>query len=159
MSAPATETVALRAALVDQVAEVERLRAALTDALDGMEDMRSYVPDFAAVKWGHDGYIERAQAALAGRGDTPDEGIADVSFARGYQLGRLHGRESAAKEAEAPAEPASVQPDSDAVEIELLPGGAMRIGGLEKSPTEPAPVRTVCSLCGEPLGLIPHVEC
>ena len=45
----------------------ERLREALTDALEGMLDMRPYVPDYFAEKWDHDGYIERARAALEWR--------------------------------------------------------------------------------------------
>lgn len=46
-------------------ARVEVLTAALTDALEGLEDMRPYVSDYFAEKWGHDGYITRARAALA----------------------------------------------------------------------------------------------
>jgi hypothetical protein len=42
-----------------------RLVAALRDALDGMEDMIGYVPEYFRVKWDHQGYIDRAKAALA----------------------------------------------------------------------------------------------
>lgn len=53
------------------------------------------------------------------QGDTPPAEPAaeiDASFTRGYQLGRLHRRESAANEAEVPAEPAPVQPDVETIE-------------------------------------------
>jgi len=44
--------------------EVERLRNALVDALVGMCDMIAYVPDDLRDRWDHDGYINRATAAL-----------------------------------------------------------------------------------------------
>lgn len=43
----------------------ELLRKALEDALEGMEDMFPYVPEFFRWKWDHQGYIDRAKAALA----------------------------------------------------------------------------------------------
>ena len=49
---------------MDQTAE-ERLLAALKDALDGMEDMIGYVPEYFQEKWDHQGYVERARAAVA----------------------------------------------------------------------------------------------
>lgn len=42
----------------------EILRGALEDALDGLEDMFPYVPEFFREKWEHQGYIDRARAAL-----------------------------------------------------------------------------------------------
>jgi hypothetical protein len=59
--------------------------------------------------------------------------IDDTSFTRGYQLGRLHGRESAEKEAEAPAEPA---PGPD-VSRKLKDAATFDLG----SASEPAPVQ------------------
>lgn len=44
--------------------ETQRLRLALQDALDGMEDMVCYVEPYFQEKWEHQGYIERARAAL-----------------------------------------------------------------------------------------------
>ena len=41
------------------------LRAALEDAIEGMEDMLPYVDPYFQWKWGHQGYIDRAKAALA----------------------------------------------------------------------------------------------
>lgn len=41
------------------------LRVALGDALEGLEDMLPYVPDYFIDKYGHQGYIDRARAALA----------------------------------------------------------------------------------------------
>lgn len=38
---------------------------ALHDATEGLREMRPYVPDYFAQKWMHDGYIERAEAAIA----------------------------------------------------------------------------------------------
>ena len=43
----------------------EQCRAALADALDGLEDMFGYVPEYFQWKWDHQGYIDRARAALA----------------------------------------------------------------------------------------------
>jgi soluble cytochrome b562 len=40
------------------------LPAALKDAIDGMEDMIGYVPEYFQEKWDHQGYIDRAKAAL-----------------------------------------------------------------------------------------------
>lgn len=40
------------------------LHAALKDAVDGMEDMIGYVPEHFQEKWDHQGYIDRAKAAL-----------------------------------------------------------------------------------------------
>lgn len=45
-------------------AERERWIKALKDALDGLEDMFPYVPEFFREKWEHQGYIDRAKAAL-----------------------------------------------------------------------------------------------
>lgn len=45
--------------------EREHWTAALADALDGLEDMFPYVPEFFREKWEHQGYIDRARAALA----------------------------------------------------------------------------------------------
>jgi hypothetical protein len=44
--------------------EARRYREALVDALDGLCDMRPYVRDRIAEQWEHDGYIDRARAAL-----------------------------------------------------------------------------------------------
>jgi hypothetical protein len=52
---------------------------------------------------------------LAPRSTEPAPELA-ASFTRGYQLGQLHRRESVAKEAEAPTEPAPVQPDAETIE-------------------------------------------
>ncbi len=49
--------------------EIERLRAVLEDALEGMQDMVPYVPDYFRQKWGHQGYVDRASAALK---EAPD---------------------------------------------------------------------------------------
>lgn len=51
-------------------AERERWHAALADALEGLEDMFAYVPEFFREKWEHQGYIDRARAALTPEGDT-----------------------------------------------------------------------------------------
>lgn len=40
------------------------LAAALENAIEGMEDMIGYVPDYFQEKWDHQGYIDRAKAAL-----------------------------------------------------------------------------------------------
>lgn len=42
-----------------------KLEAALRDAIEGMEDMLPYVSEYFREKWGHQGYIDRAKAALA----------------------------------------------------------------------------------------------
>jgi hypothetical protein len=43
---------------------ITELRAALADALEGLEDMFPYVPEYFREKWEHQGYIDRARAAL-----------------------------------------------------------------------------------------------
>ena len=53
----------------EAVAAAERDRAddlsvALADALYGLEDMFPYVPEYFQEKWDHQGYIDRARAAL-----------------------------------------------------------------------------------------------
>lgn len=40
------------------------LRAALEDALEGLEEITGYVPEYFQSKWDHQGYIDRARAAL-----------------------------------------------------------------------------------------------
>jgi hypothetical protein len=45
-------------------ARVTELEAALRDALEGMEDMVGYVPEYFRERWSHQGYIDRARAAL-----------------------------------------------------------------------------------------------
>lgn len=49
-------------------AERERLRPVLADAVDGMEDMLGYIPEHFRRKGGHQGYLDRAKAALAAPG-------------------------------------------------------------------------------------------
>lgn len=49
----------------DAEANVSAAVDAFKDLLEGAEDMRPYVSDYFAEKWGHDGYLERARAALA----------------------------------------------------------------------------------------------
>ena len=51
--------------------KIERLRAALDDALEGLEEMLPYVPEYYRVKWDHQGYIDRAKAALEQNANPP----------------------------------------------------------------------------------------
>jgi hypothetical protein len=57
----------------DVAAERERARAALADALDGLQDMLPYVPEYFREKWEHQGFVDRAEAALRELGGITSE--------------------------------------------------------------------------------------
>jgi hypothetical protein len=54
--------------------KVSSLRTALADALDGLEEMIGYVPEHFQYKWNHQGYIDRARAALAATEEEAEPG-------------------------------------------------------------------------------------
>ena len=45
-------------------AERDALRKALGDAEEGLREMFGYVPEYFREKWNHQGYIDRARAAI-----------------------------------------------------------------------------------------------
>jgi hypothetical protein len=54
--------------------KVSSLRTALADALEGLEEMFAYVPVCFQEKWEHQGYIDRARAALAATEEEAEPG-------------------------------------------------------------------------------------